>query len=164
MFRLNVTSRKLTILLFASMVMLRPHSLKIHHSFFFRFSVSLGVFVMMPRPSSLYSPRLHLVSFLILWSRYNPTSSHTSAPSNEPIVTSNILSSVFFFQLIQLEHSGEVLHLHYYYIYIYIYIYKVYIYIYIYTLFFLANFEISTKWHSLIGTSYNHYINQAGMV
>ena len=55
LFRLKVTSRKLMIFLFASMVIRSPLRLKIRQISFFMFSVSLGVTVVLvvASPSSL---------------------------------------------------------------------------------------------------------------
>ena len=50
--RLNVTSRKLIICLFASMVIRSLLLLKVWHIFFLMFSVSLGVALVMASPSS----------------------------------------------------------------------------------------------------------------
>ena len=62
LFRLKVTSRKLIIFLFASMVIRSPLRLKIRQISFFMFSVSLGVVLMVASPSSLLSPTLMLRS------------------------------------------------------------------------------------------------------
>ena len=53
LFRLKVTSRKLMIFLFASMVIRSPLPLKIREISFFMFSVSLGVVLVVASPSSL---------------------------------------------------------------------------------------------------------------
>ena len=53
LFRLKVTSGKLTIFLFASMVIRSPLRLKIREISFFMFSVSLGVMLVVASPSSL---------------------------------------------------------------------------------------------------------------
>ena len=53
LFRLKVTSRKLMIFLFASMVIRIPLRLKIRQISFFMFSVSLGVVLVVASPSSL---------------------------------------------------------------------------------------------------------------
>ena len=53
LFRLKVTSRKLMIFLFASMVIRSPLRLKILQISFFMFSVSLGVVLVVASPSSL---------------------------------------------------------------------------------------------------------------
>ena len=53
LFRLKVTSRKLMIFLFASMVIRSPLRLKIRQISFFMFSVFLGVVLMVASPSSL---------------------------------------------------------------------------------------------------------------
>ena len=52
LFRLKVTSRKLMIFLFASMVIRSPLRLKIRQISFFMFSVSLGVVLVVASPSS----------------------------------------------------------------------------------------------------------------
>ena len=92
--RLNVTSRKLIICLLASMVMRSPLLLKMRHISFLMFSVSLGEALVMASPSSRYSP-----TFMSrCWScerRKLPTSSHVSAPSKLPIVTSNTVFPFF---------------------------------------------------------------------
>ena len=53
LFRLKVTSRKLMIFLFASMVIRSPMRLKIRQMSFFMFSVSLDVLLAVASPSSL---------------------------------------------------------------------------------------------------------------
>ena len=53
LFRLKVTSRKLMIFSFASMVIRSPLWLKIRQISFFMFSVSLGVVLVVASPSSL---------------------------------------------------------------------------------------------------------------
>ena len=53
LFRFKVTSRKLMIFLFASMVIRSPLRLKIRQISFFMFSVSLGVVLVVASPSSL---------------------------------------------------------------------------------------------------------------
>ena len=53
LFRLKVTSTKLMIFLFASMVIRSPLRLKIRQISFFMFSVSLGVVLVVASPSSL---------------------------------------------------------------------------------------------------------------
>ena len=54
LFRLKVTSRKLMIFLFASIMVIRsPLRLKIRQISFFMFSVSLGVVLVVASPSSL---------------------------------------------------------------------------------------------------------------
>ena len=53
LFRLKVTSRKLMIFLFASMVICSPLRLKIRQISFFMFLVSLGVVLVVASPSSL---------------------------------------------------------------------------------------------------------------
>ena len=92
--RLNVTSRKLITCLLASMVMRSPLLLKMRHISFLMFSVSLGEALVMASPSSRYSP-----TFMSrCWScerRKLPTSSHVSAPSKLPIVTSNAVFPFF---------------------------------------------------------------------
>ena len=82
-FKSRVTSRKFTVSLFTSIVILRPFLLKIVQSFFLIRSVCLGVVLETPRPSSLYRPKSHVSrnSSFIRYSRYAPTSSHDSALS-----------------------------------------------------------------------------------
>ena len=80
LFRLKVTSRKLMIFLFASMVIRSPLRLKIRQISFFMFSVSLGVVLVVASPSSLWSPTLMLRSCSCERRKF-PTSSHVSAPS-----------------------------------------------------------------------------------
>ena len=53
LFRLKVTSRKLMIFLFASMVIRSSLLLKIRQISFFMFSLSLGVVLVVASPSSL---------------------------------------------------------------------------------------------------------------
>ena len=53
LFSFKVTSRKLMIFLFASMVIRSPLRLKIWQISFFMFSVSLGVVLVVASPSSL---------------------------------------------------------------------------------------------------------------
>ena len=53
MVRLNVTSRKLMVCLFASIVIRGPLSLKMRHMSFLMFSVAFGVASVMASPSSL---------------------------------------------------------------------------------------------------------------
>ena len=53
LFRLKVTSRKLIIFLFASIVIRSPLLLKIQQISFFMFLVSLGVVLVVANPSSL---------------------------------------------------------------------------------------------------------------
>ena len=52
MVRLNVTSRKLMVCLFASIVIRSPLSLKMRHMSFLMFSVAFGVASVMASPSS----------------------------------------------------------------------------------------------------------------
>ena len=89
-----MTSRKLIICLLASMVIRSPLLLKMRHISFLMFSVSLGEALVMASPSSRYSP-----TFMSrCWScerRKLPTSSHVSAPSKLPIVTSNAVFPFF---------------------------------------------------------------------
>ena len=79
--KLRVTSRKLTIFLLASMVILRPCLLKMAHRSFLMSSTWRGGAVVTPRPSSLYKPKLLPCFSLILCRRKAPTSSHDSAQS-----------------------------------------------------------------------------------
>ena len=94
-FKSRVTSRKLTVCLFTSIVILRPFLLKMVQSFFLIRSVCLGVALETPRPSSLYRPKSHVSrnSSLIRYSKYAPTSSHDSAPCIIQIIQ-NIPNSI----------------------------------------------------------------------
>ena len=67
----EVTSRKFTIFLLASIVIFRPNLPKMLHNSFLMSSVFLGDALVIPRPSSLYKPKLHaLPNFsLMLWRR-----------------------------------------------------------------------------------------------
>ena len=71
--RLRVTLRKLTIFLLASIVILRPYSLKMLHRSFLIISTWRGVPLVTPRPSSLYKPKLLPYFALILCKRKVPT-------------------------------------------------------------------------------------------
>ena len=98
LFRLNVTSKKSTCFKFVLISILNLISLKIFMISFYVLSVCGPVrFQTITSPSSLYRP----VSSLSTWfankeRMYTPTSSHTSAPSQLPMVTSKFLG-VFFF-------------------------------------------------------------------
>ena len=94
-FRSRVRSRKLTVFLFTSIFTFRPLFEKTSQIFFFMVSTARGDFAEKASPSSLYSPILGTISFSWL-NRYTTTNSHDSAPSNGPIVTSNMLATVFF--------------------------------------------------------------------
>ena len=59
--RLNVTSRKSTVVLFASIVIFKLLSLNVLHIVFFMFSISLGDSLHMASPSSLDSAMLCLM-------------------------------------------------------------------------------------------------------
>ena len=71
-FKSSVTSRKLTVCLFTSIVIFRPFLLKMVQSFFLIRSVCVGVALETPRPSSLYRPKSHgsRNSPFIRYSRY----------------------------------------------------------------------------------------------
>ena len=81
------------------MLMLKPSVLKMDIISFLQRSVVLPfAFLKITNPSSRYNP----LSFLLTLSCssdsvYNPTSSHISAPSEDPIVTSKQLVVFFFF-------------------------------------------------------------------
>ena len=85
--RSTVTSRKFTVFLFAFIVNLRLWSLNVWQMYFLIFSISLGV-LFYARPSSQYRPMSFPTTGMSFDSRYKPTSSHVSAPSKLPIVTS----------------------------------------------------------------------------
>ena len=85
----KVISKKSTTFLLASIVNFRLWSLNILHISFLIFSVSLGVSLNAPKPSSLYRPSFRRCCCLVFDKRKDPTSSQVSAPSNEPMVTSN---------------------------------------------------------------------------
>ena len=93
-----MTSRKLITFLLASIVILRPFLLKVLHICFLIWSIRRVDSRKIPRPSSLYKPTLVLMVSGSWHSRYDPTSSQVSAPSNEPIVTSNESWEFFFDQ------------------------------------------------------------------
>ena len=78
----------------ASIVILSPYLMKMEHKSFLIFSISRAVALMTPNPSSLYNPKLFPCFAVIRCSKYEPTSSHDSAPSKLPIVTSKRLDDV----------------------------------------------------------------------
>ena len=91
-----MTSRKSTIFLFASRVIFKPLLVNSLQISFLILSISFADCWKAPRPSSLYKP----ICFLILsgnWFNNDPTSSQVSAPSKEPIVTSNEACECFLF-------------------------------------------------------------------
>ena len=57
----NETSRKFTLFLFASIVSFSLWSSNVLHIAFLMFSISLGVTLNAPRPSSLYNPTFLLI-------------------------------------------------------------------------------------------------------
>ena len=98
-FKLKETSEKSVSMRFVSIVIDSPSSLN-KLMYFHNLSTlgALGVCTM-ASPSSLYKPTLlELKRGLILFRRYNPTSSQTSALSRLPIVTSNNRFPSFFTQ------------------------------------------------------------------
>ena len=98
--RLNVTSRKFTTFRLVSIVTFSPCPANTAVKLFRMRSAALPVvFLSTAKPSSLYRPICALPTWAVSsWSIYTPTSSHTSAPSNEPMVTSNVLALFFFTQ------------------------------------------------------------------
>lgn len=81
--------------LFASMVIWRPCFLNIRQISFLMFSVILGVVSVTANPSSLYRPILSPNLVCSCDNRKPPTSSHVSAPSKLPMVTSKVLELFF---------------------------------------------------------------------
>ena len=71
------------------MVRLKPCSLNVLQMCFFTFSIFLGVLLRATSPSSRYKPMLLPTTGVSFDRRYEPTSSHVSAPSKLPMVTSN---------------------------------------------------------------------------
>ena len=90
-FKLKETSEKSVSMRFVSIVIDSPSSLnKLIMSFLNLSTLGLLALCTMASPSSLHKPTLlEPKRGLILFRRYDPTSSHTSAPSKLPIVTSN---------------------------------------------------------------------------
>ena len=93
------TSRKSVSIIFISVVIFRPSSLKIASILFRIWFLVLSVPLAIPSPSSRYSPTADFskgpslqVSRL---RRYIPHNSEASAPSQDPIVTSNLPSVPF---------------------------------------------------------------------
>ena len=87
-------SRKFTIFRFVLIVIDSPSSLNCFVMFFLILSAcGPEMFSYAARPSSRYSPIFPLIMAFSdnLFSMYRPTSSHISAPSYDPIVTSNKL-------------------------------------------------------------------------
>ena len=92
--RSRVMSRKFTIFRFVLIVIDSPSSLNCFVMFFLILSAcGPEMFSYAARPSSRYSPLFTLITAFSdnLFSMYRPTSSHISAPSYDPIVTSNKL-------------------------------------------------------------------------
>ena len=91
-------SRKLTVFRLVSMVIFNPMALKVLVMSFLILSDLLPVmFLKAASPSSLYRPMFSLPYFLAnLCSMNIPTSTHISAPSLLPIVTSNDPLPFFF--------------------------------------------------------------------
>ena len=89
--RSSVMSRKFVVAVLVSTVIFRPSDLK-SSVMSLRILSAFGPVALFTTisPSSRYSPPLQLVTIgLMRWSRYMPTSSHVSAPSHDPMVTSN---------------------------------------------------------------------------
>ena len=82
-------------------------SLKFLHICFFIFSIFLGGTLNAARPSSLYSP-IFLPCFGVSCdSRFAPTSSHVSAPSKLPMVTSKSEFADFLHHAVSLWKSRD---------------------------------------------------------
>ena len=92
LFRSKVTSKKSTTVEFALAVICKPICLNFSQSFFLMFSAALGGLWTLASPSSLVEPNV----LLGYYGADVPTSSHVSAPSYDPMVTSK-RSSVFAF-------------------------------------------------------------------
>ena len=93
----GVTSRKFTSFRLHTIVILSPGSLKILViSLRMRSQVFLLWLKNAARPSSRYRPIWRSLYFSCNMERMQITSSHTSAPSKLPIVTSNLASLPFF--------------------------------------------------------------------
>ena len=86
--RSRVMSKKFVFFLLAVTVMFKPKLLKILQISFFVCSVCRGVSSHNASPSSRYKPQ-SIFKCAIFDSKKSPTSSHVSAPSKLPIVTSN---------------------------------------------------------------------------
>ena len=87
----NVYLEIWTFIRFVLMVTCSPTSLKIRMISFLTLSNSEPGEFKTTNPSSLYSPMcVLLIIGSSLWSRKRPTSSHDSAPSKQPIVTSKL--------------------------------------------------------------------------
>ena len=99
-FKLKETSKKFVSMRFESIAIDSPSSLnKLILSFLNLSTLGPLALCTMASPSSLYKPTLlEPKRGLILIRRHNPTSSHTSAPSKLPIVTSNNQFPSFFTQ------------------------------------------------------------------
>ena len=97
-FKLKETSKKSVSMRFVSIVIDSPSSLnKLIISFHNLPTLGPLALCTMASPSSLYKPTLlEPKRGLILFRRYNPTSSHISAPSELPIVTANKGFPYFF--------------------------------------------------------------------
>ena len=85
-----MTSKKLTLVVFKSL------SQKTLQMPFLIFSISRGVPLKAAQPSSRYKPIFWLYFLVRSDKRKHPTSSQVSAPSKDPIVTSNRLLADFF--------------------------------------------------------------------
>ena len=101
-FEMKDASKKSTSMRFVSILIDSPSPLnKLIMSFFHLSSFGPLALRTMASPSSLYKPTLLVPKRgLILFLRYNPTSSHFSVPSKLPIVTSNNGFPSFFNQTI----------------------------------------------------------------
>ena len=104
-----MTSRKLTIFLFASIVIFQPLFLNTLQISFLIPSIYFGVCWNAPRPSSLYKPICFLMPSGSWFNKYDPTSSQVSAPSNEPIVTSNGAVECFLFHWVLSLNNSDCL-------------------------------------------------------
>ena len=79
------------------MVILRPLDTNSLQIFFLICSIFLGISWSTTSPSSRYNPALSLQMVASWSSMYTEISSHVSAPSYEPMVTSNRLAGPSFF-------------------------------------------------------------------
>ena len=91
-----MASRKSTVFLLHSTVILRLCFLNMPQSCFFINSTVLGVPCLAPNLSPLYNPTLPGVLLLMVFDGNSPTSLQVSAPLKEPIVTSKSLADFLF--------------------------------------------------------------------
>jgi len=105
LFRLSVVSKKLILFLFALIVILKPFSENILHTSFFMFSISFGVVLETPKPSSLYRRKLFSCFCVINFKIYAPTCSQVSAPSYPHIFMSKKLWLCFPHAFPELKNS-----------------------------------------------------------